>query len=55
MRWTLPSDRVPEAWFNVAPHLPEPLDPPLAPRRPASPSAPTTWPRCSRWRSSARR
>jgi tryptophan synthase beta chain len=31
MRWTLPSDRVPEAWFNVVPHLPEPLQPPLHP------------------------
>jgi tryptophan synthase beta chain len=31
MRWTLPTDRVPEAWFNVAPHLPTPLQPPLHP------------------------
>jgi tryptophan synthase beta chain len=31
MRWTLPPDRLPEAWFNVAPHLPAPLDPPLHP------------------------
>src|SRR5438876_1178061 len=31
MRWNLPADRVPEAWFNVAPHLPEPLQPPLHP------------------------
>ena len=31
MRWTLPPDRVPEAWFNVAPHLPTPLKPPLHP------------------------
>jgi len=31
MRWTMPSDRVPEAWFNVARHLPAPLDPPLHP------------------------
>jgi tryptophan synthase beta chain len=30
-RWTLPSDRVPEAWFNVVTHLPEPLQPPLHP------------------------
>ena len=38
-RWTLPSDRVPEAWFNVAPHLPAPLDPPLHPatRQPVGP------------------
>ena len=28
-RWTLPPDRIPSAWFNVAPHLPKPLDPPL--------------------------
>ncbi len=31
MRWTLPPDRVPEAWFNVVPHLPAPLQPPLHP------------------------
>ena len=29
MRWTLPPDKVPEAWFNVVPSLPTPLDPPL--------------------------
>jgi tryptophan synthase beta chain len=39
MRWTLPPDRLPEAWFNVAPHLPEPLQPPLHPatREPVGP------------------
>lgn len=39
MRWTLPSDRIPSAWFNVAPHLTEPLDPPLHPgtRQPVGP------------------
>ena len=31
MRWTMSSDRVPEAWYNVVPHLPEPLQPPLHP------------------------
>jgi tryptophan synthase beta chain len=31
MRWTLPPDRIPTAWFNVVPHLPEPLAPPLHP------------------------
>jgi len=38
-RWTLPSDRVPEAWFNVVPHLPAPLQPPLHPatREPVGP------------------
>ena len=38
-RWTLPSDRVPSAWFNVAPHLPAPLEPPLHPatRQPVGP------------------
>jgi len=30
-RWVLPADRVPEAWFNVVPHLPTPLRPPLHP------------------------
>jgi len=39
MRWTLPPDRLPEAWFNVLPHLPAPLDPPLHPatRQPIGP------------------
>ena len=39
MRWTLPPDRLPDAWFNVLPHLPEPLDPPLHPgtREPIGP------------------
>ena len=38
-RWTLPSNRVPEAWFNVVPHLPAPLEPPLHPatRQPVGP------------------
>ena len=38
-RWTLGADRVPEAWFNVVPHLPAPLQPPLHPatRRPVGP------------------
>src|ERR687893_552818 len=38
-RWTLATDQVPEAWFNVAPHLPEPLEPPLHPgtRQPVGP------------------
>jgi len=31
-RWTLPPDRVPEAWFNAAGHLSTPLDPPLDPQ-----------------------
>ena len=38
-RWTLPADRIPPAWFNVAPHLPSPLQPPLHPgtRQPVGP------------------
>ncbi len=38
-RWTLPADRVPAAWFNVVPHLPTPLQPPLHPatREPVGP------------------
>ena len=38
-RWVMPSDRMPEAWFNVAPHLPAPLQPPLHPatREPVGP------------------
>ena len=31
MRWNLTTEQIPEAWFNVAPHLPAPLDPPLHP------------------------
>jgi tryptophan synthase beta chain len=31
VRWNLSSDRIPQAWFNVAPHLPAPLEPPLHP------------------------
>ncbi len=40
-RWTLPSGRVPEAWFNAAGHLATPLDPPLDPhtRGPVRPDA----------------
>ncbi len=39
MRWNLATDEIPEAWFNVAPHLPAPLDPPLHPgtREPVRP------------------
>jgi tryptophan synthase beta chain len=39
MRYILTEDRLPEAWFNVVPHLPEPLQPPLHPgtRQPVGP------------------
>jgi tryptophan synthase beta chain len=39
MRWVLPEDRVPTAWFNVAGQLPAPLAPPLHPatREPVGP------------------
>jgi tryptophan synthase beta chain len=38
-RWTLPSEKIPSAWFNVVPRLPTPLQPPLHPatREPVSP------------------
>jgi tryptophan synthase beta chain len=38
-RWTLPPEDIPSAWFNVAPHLPRPLQPPLHPatREPLGP------------------
>ncbi|MCF7549091.1 TrpB-like pyridoxal phosphate-dependent enzyme [Pseudonocardia sp. WMMC193] len=38
-RWSLPPTSIPTAWFNVAPHLPEPLAPPLHPatREPVGP------------------
>ncbi len=39
MRWNLSPDDLPTAWFNVAPHLPAPLQPPLHPgtREPVGP------------------
>lgn len=39
MRFDLPSDQIPTAWFNALPRLPEPLEPPLHPgtREPAGP------------------
>jgi tryptophan synthase beta chain len=39
MRYQLPPDRIPTAWFNVLPVLPEPLSPPLHPgtREPVGP------------------
>src|SRR6476660_9763216 len=38
-RWTLPPDKIPTAWFNVAPHLASPPPPPLHPgtREPVGP------------------
>jgi tryptophan synthase beta chain len=38
-RWTLRQDQIPTAWFNVAPHLGTPLQPPLHPatREPVGP------------------
>ena len=38
-RWTLPQHQIPSAWFNVAPHLAKPLEPPLHPatRQPIGP------------------
>lgn len=39
MRWILPSDQIPSAWFNIVPRLDPPLDPPLHPgtRQPVGP------------------
>jgi tryptophan synthase beta chain len=39
MRFHLPADRLPSAWFNILPRLPEPLQPPLHPgtREPIGP------------------
>jgi tryptophan synthase beta chain len=39
MRFILTDDRLPQAWFNVVPHLPEQLQPPLHPgtRQPVGP------------------
>ncbi|GAA1400529.1 TrpB-like pyridoxal phosphate-dependent enzyme [Pseudonocardia kongjuensis] len=39
-RWTLPPEQIPSAWFNVVPHLPSPVQPPLHPgtREPVGPA-----------------
>jgi tryptophan synthase beta chain len=39
MRWNMPPDRLPEAWFNIVPRLSQPIDPALHPvtRQPAGP------------------
>jgi tryptophan synthase beta chain len=39
MRWNLPPGQMPEAWFNIVPQLPEPLQPDLHPgtRQPIGP------------------
>src|SRR3984957_14133189 len=39
VRWNLTTDEIPSAWFNVVPHLPAPLLPPLHPatRQPVGP------------------
>ncbi|MDQ1426092.1 MAG: tryptophan synthase beta chain [Acidimicrobiaceae bacterium] len=39
MRFNLPTEKIPTAWFNVLPRLPEPLQPPLHPgtREPVGP------------------
>ena len=39
MRFHLPADQIPTAWFNALPRLPEPMQPPLHPgtREPAGP------------------
>jgi tryptophan synthase beta chain len=38
-RWTLPPEKIPSAWFNIAPHLPTPQQPLLHPatREPVGP------------------
>jgi len=39
LRWYLPMSELPTTWFNVAPHMPAPLEPPLHPgtRQPVGP------------------
>ena len=49
VKYTLDESRLPDAWYNVASDLPEPLAPVLHPGR-ASRSARTTSRRSSRWR-----
>ncbi len=40
MRFNLPSDKIPTAWFNALPRMPEPMEPPLHPgtREPIGPA-----------------
>ena len=49
-----PHRQIPTAWFNVLPGCPSRCSRRCT-RAPRSPSAPTTWRRCSRWGSSRRR
>ena len=55
MRFHLPADKMPTAWFNVLPRLRRAAAAAAAPGHARSRSAPTTSRRCSRWRSSSRR
>ena len=36
VKFTLPEDRIPKAWYNIAADLPAPLPPVLHPGRPAA-------------------
>lgn len=45
-RWTRSPGQIPSAWFNVAPHLPKPFEPPLHPAT-REPIGPDDLPRCS--------
>ena len=51
MRFDLASDQIPTAWYNALPGCPSRCSRRCT-RRPGSRSVPTTWRRCSRWRSS---
>ena len=54
-KFVLDESRIPRAWYNIAADLPGRRPPRRSTRAPASRSGRTTWRRCSRWRSSARR
>ena len=49
VKYLLQESELPRQWYNIIPDLPSPPPPPLH-RAPASRSARTPSPRCSRWR-----
>jgi tryptophan synthase beta chain len=50
VKYFLPEDRMPTAWYNIQADLPEPLSPPVRIPAPGNPSAQTTWLLCFPWR-----
>ena len=50
VKYLLDESELPRQWYNVHPRPAVAPAPAAAPGHPRSRSAPTTWPRCSRWR-----